>query len=171
MKTNKIITKLLLLLAITAAAQTQAQTGVHFNTNEYFTVSASIDPTASYKNNSLDAAAEIEYVGFVYVKAGVEYFPGIKPSYLDLHGAVGINLMLDTFENSRAYGGIRLGRIFREDKARGELFGLESGIDYSVTEKMFVGLRATYDYRNDGLPLGWGAYWRASGFVRLGFKF
>ena len=154
------------LLSITTTAQ-----GIHVNTKEYFTLSTSIDPRASYKQKSIDIAAEIEYVGAVYAKAGFEYFPGIAPSYFDVHGAMGMNAMIGRYDKVRLYSGIRLGRIFRENKSRGELFGLESGIDLNITEKSFIGLRATYDYRNDGVVLGWEPYWRASGFMRLGIKF
>lgn len=149
----------------------QAQSGLHLNNAEYFTVSASFDPHASVKEHDLDTALEIEYVGVPYAKFGVEYFSGTTPKYFDWHGAFGINIFLGLFDKTRFYSGIRLGRIYRGEKVRGDLFGLESGVDFNLTEKTFIGLRATYDYRNDGVFLGWDDYWRASGFIRVGFKF
>ena len=137
---------------------------------EYFTISTSIDPVATIKDGPLDIVAEIEYVGLIYAKAGFEFFPALEPNYFDVHGGVGPNVMLDRFEKYRAYSGIRLGRIFRENKSRGELFGVEVGIDYTINENYFVGLRYTRDYRNDGIVLGWDAYWRDNGSMRIGYK-
>jgi hypothetical protein len=169
MKTNKQIITFILLAVL--STKCVAQSGLRFNDQEIFNVSMSIDPKASFNEKSIDLVAEIEYVGILYVKAGIEYFPGLEPSYFDIHGALGINGIIGRFNPTRLYAGIRLGRIFRENKSRGELFGLESGIDFPITEKLFIGARATYDYRNDGIPLGWSSYWRASGFIRIGIKF
>lgn len=172
MKTNRqIITFIALSILSLLSFNAVAQNGLRLNDTEYFTFSASIDPKASITEKSIDLVAEIEYVGAIYAKAGVEYFPGTTPNYFDVHGAVGLNAMIGRFNPTRIYTGIRLGRIFRENKSRGELFGLESGIDFPITEKLFIGVRATYDYRNDGIPLGWDSYWRASGFIRIGIKF
>lgn len=168
MKNTKII---LVILSVVLSLSTQAQSRLRFNDKEYFNISMSIDPTASYKEKSIDIAAEIEYVGLIYAKAGFEFLPGLNPNYFDVHGAMGLNCVLGRFDPTRIYAGIRLGRIFRENKSRGELFGLETGVDIPITETLFIGARATYDYRNDGVVLGWQPFWRASGFIRVGFNF
>ena len=161
--------KLILLLLLPTIALAQLQP--HWNEREYFNISMSIDPNASIQEKSLDANLELEYVGKLYVKVGIEYFPGLSPSYFDWHGAIGVNVMQGLNDEWRAYSGIRLGRIFRESKSRGELFGLETGLDYKINDSFFIGIRGTYDYRNDGIFLGWDDYWRASGFVRVGIIF
>lgn len=153
-------------LSLTATAQQ----GIHFNQKEYFTVSTSIDPVATATDGFIDVAMEIEYVGFVYAKAGIEYFPALEPSYFDWHGGIGVNLMLNTFNDFRAYSGIRLGRIYRGDEARVPFVGFEGGIDWNVSDNFFVGLRATYDYRTEGQFLGWDNFWRESGYIRIGYK-
>ena len=159
--------RLILILMVLASSMSGQ---IRVNDKEYFTMSASIDPVATFKDGPIDIVAEIEYVGPIYAKAGFEFFPALQPTYLDVHGGVGVNVMLDRFEKYRAYSGIRLGRIFRENKSRGELFGFEAGIDYNLSENYFVGLRLTYDYRNDGIVLGWDEYWRLNGSIRLGYK-
>jgi len=50
-------------------------------------------------------------------------------------------------------------------------FGLESGIDYNISENIFIGLRATYDRRNEQeIIFGWEPETKFSGFLRIGYK-
>lgn len=106
--------KLLSITIIILLAQNAAsQTGLHFNQKEYFTISTSIDPVATYEQSGPDVVLEAEYVGIVYAKAGVEYFPTLTPAYFDIHAAIGINLMLNTFNDFRMYAGVRGARVYR----------------------------------------------------------
>jgi len=167
---KKIITIALLAIGMTASAQLQ------FGQKEYFTGSVYVDPSASIKEGGINAGAEIELVSyFGYVKAGVQTFDSLEGGYFDISGALGLNLTSGLFEQFRYYGGIRLGVINRGYKDSGSqpypLFGFESGIDYNVSEKYFVGLRGTADYREDFLYSGASPEYRLSGFIRAGFKF
>lgn len=163
---KKIIPTLLLLCSIVAVGQ------VKFTDQEYFTLRGGIDPGATIKEKGLpDILLEVEYAGHIYAKLGFEYFAALDPCYADIHGAVGVNLHAGRFEKTRIYGGLRLARIFRGNGGRGELVGFEAGLDYNITEKFFIGLRFTYDYRNDGKTLGWDPYWRENFFITAGIKF
>lgn len=155
------LTLLLLLLSLTVSAQFK------FNDVEYFTVSTFMDPSASVKEKGLDIGVELEYVGFIYAKVGFESFSALKGGYFDGHGAVGVNLMYN--DKWRNYTGIRLA-IVKRNGATNPLFGIEGGIDYNIADNLFLGLRATYDYRGDAKAFGWDEFWRASGFIRLGYK-
>lgn len=142
--------------------------------SESFILRGAIDPTASIKERGLNTNLEVEYQGHLYVKFGIESFIGLEPNYFDWHGSVGFNLVTNQYENIRLYGGLRLGRIYRGNGTKGELIGFEGGIDVYLNKfnkGLFVGLRATYDHRNDVKGLGGNPFWRESGYITLGYKF
>ena len=148
------------LLAISANAQ-----------NKNFNVSISIDPKATIKEASLNLVAEIELQERVfYIKATTQVLTALEGGYLDFGGGMGLNTTLGLFEPFRVYGGIRLGIIKRGSQSY-PLFGYESGIDYNLSEDYFIGLRATYDNREDFLYSGADPFYRFSGFVRFGYRF
>jgi len=159
-----------LLVGMTASAQLQ------LGQKEYFTGSVYVDPGGSIKESGLNLGAEIELVSYGgYVKAGVQSFDALEGGYFDLTGAGGVNVTYGTFEDFRSYAGIRLGFIKRgyktNDSRTYPLFGLEAGTDYNINDVWFVGLRATYDYREDFIWSGAKEEFQGSGFVRAGFKF
>ena len=148
------------LLAISANAQ-----------NKNFNVSISIDPKATIKEESINLVAEIELQERVfYIKATTQVLTALEGGYLDFGGGMGLNTTLGLFEPFRVYGGIRLGIIKRGSQSY-PLFGYESGIDYNLSEDYFIGLRATYDNREDFLYSGADPFYRFSGFVRFGYRF
>lgn len=98
--------KLLLLLVLVLVKQVSfAQDGFRFLDKQYFNISTSIDPTSSIKEQGLDVVGELEFVGPIYAKIGVESFSkltgGIKiftmESVLISHQA--ILTLLDTMSD------------------------------------------------------------------------
>lgn len=147
-----------------------AQNGLRINKTEFFTVSTSIDPSASIKEKGFDVVGEIEYAGLVYIKAGFESFSALHGGYTDIHGAVGINLTSGYFEQWRYYAGARISNVWR-DGGFGTNYGLESGIDYNVSDNFFIGLRAVYDYRLEQKAIyGWNPEMKFNGFIRIGYR-
>lgn len=146
-----------------------AQYQFRFIDYEYFTISTSIDPTSSIKEKGLDILGEVEYVGKVYAKLGVESFSVLTGGYTDFHGAVGLNFTSGYFNKVRYYVGLREAIVWR---STGHMvnFGGEAGIDYNINDHMFVGLRSTLDKRYDQEIFGWNPELKFSGFVRLGYK-
>lgn len=163
--------KILIIAAVCLLSAVCCAQGVKFSKGEYFTITAAVDPVASFKEESVDFVGEIEYVhAFMYVKAGFQVFPGVRGGYFDVAGATGVNLTYGYFDRVRFYGGVRLGNIQR-DGVGYPLFGFESGIDYRLNDHWFVGIRGTSDWREDFKFSGADAKWRQSGFVRVGYRY
>lgn len=131
-------------------------------------ISVSVDPSASFKEKNLDVLLEYEYSKSLYYKVGYEYF-SLEPKYSDVHIGFGKVIKLDSEDKYKSYIGIRGGVVFR-DKHNSPLYGLETGLDYQVINKVYLGLRGTLDYRTEGRNLGWDDFIRGSGFVRLTYK-
>lgn len=139
--------------------------------SEYFTISLAIDPNATIKEKSPNLVAELEYVNnLMYLKASTQILPDLEGGYLDLAGAGGLNIHLNRWKTARAYGGGRLGFIKRGGSTY-PLAGFEGGVDFDITDTMFLGIRATGDYRSDFEFWGGESETRYSGFIRIGFKF
>ena len=167
---DRIMLCILVILSVFGACSLQAQNGFRINKTESFTISTSIDPSASIGENGLDIVGEIEYSGSIYTKLGFEHFPAMYKGYTDIHAAIGINFTSGYFDSVRYYAGIRTACVFR-DSGYGINYGLESGIDYNLTDNLFVGIRATYDYRLEQKAIfGWEPEMKFSGFLRIGYK-
>lgn len=116
-------------------------------------------------------STEIELVeNAFYVKTGIQVNPGLVGGYIDYAGAIGFNLTSGIFENIRYYGGIRLGTIIRNGNGY-PLFGYETGFNVDITDKIFIGLRSTYDYRSDNEFWGTDAEYKFNGSIRIGKRF
>lgn len=141
---------------------------------EKCTISFFTDPHANYKENGFYTGFEFGYEGTIYAKIQVEDFSVLTGGYTSYGGVIGVNFnqQINYSEKSiNEYVGVRLiPQVFRNGSST-PLFGIESGIDYNFKNKIFIGLRATYDYREDMILLGWTEIWRFSGFVKLGYKF
>jgi hypothetical protein len=161
--------KLLLLVLVLVAQSSFAQDGFRFIDREYFTASASIDPTSSIKEHGLDIVGELEYVGIIYAKIGVESFSKLTGGYQDIHYGIGLNFTSGYFDTLRYYVGIRQAKVDRDGGWKLNN-GLEAGIDYNVNDDLFIGLRSTLDKRHDQEIFGWTPELKFSGFVRLGYK-
>lgn len=161
----------LLLVAVLLIIQATFAQGARFRfiDYEYFTISTSIDPTSSINEKGLDIVGEIEYVGPVYAKLGVESFSVLTGGYTDFHGGVGVNFTSGYFNKIRYYVGVREAIVWRSTGYMAN-FGGEAGIDYNIGEHMFVGLRSTLDKRYDQEIFGWEPELKVSGFIRLGYK-
>lgn len=146
-----------------------AQNGFRLNDKEYFTTAIVLDPNASLKEHGVNIGAEIEYVSAIYVKASITSFAVLQDSYLDTTGSFGLSFTSGYFEKIRYYAGGRLGFVHR--KSTYPTAGVEGGIDLMLTDRLFLGIRSTYDYRSDFEFYDWHNEMRYSGFVRLGIKF
>ena len=115
---------------------------------------------AVIKEKKLNVGVEVEMeMKYFYAKLGVENF-ALPLNYYDVHGGLGANVHL---KDLRLYGGIRLGKIWREDKTTVPLFGYEAGIQYNISKRVALKIYGTYDYRTEGDFLGYDRFWRASG--------
>lgn len=167
---DKVILALIFIISVFGACRLNAQNGFRINKTEFFTVSVSADPNASIKEKGLNIVGEIEYAGIIYAKAGFESFSSLQGGYKDGHGAVGINFTSGYFEKTRYYAGLRSAIVFR-DGGMAWNYGLESGVDFNLTDNLFIGLRATADKRNDQYVIfNWKSETVVSGFIRIGYK-
>lgn len=144
--------------------------GFRVNQTEFFTVSFSADPKASINEHGLNYLIEAEYAGFMYVKVGTEQFSALQGGYKDAHFAMGINFTSGYFENMRYYAGIRSALVFR-DGGHGVNYGLEAGIQFNVTEHIYLGARITWDYRlEQKIIFGWEPEKKFSTFGTIGYR-
>jgi hypothetical protein len=168
--------KIMIIIGILISNLAISQDGFRFNPREYFTVSLSVDPTSSIKENGLDIVSELEYVGPLYAKVGFESFSALTGGYRDFHFSIGPSFTSGYFENIRYYTGFRMARVDRGPAlgvppgAFRINYGLEAGIDYDISDDFFVGLRATLDKRYDQEIFGWTPETKFSGFIRVGYK-
>lgn len=146
--------KLVLLLLLPTLSFAQ----LRFNDHEYFTASIISDPT----KKAPSIGTELEYVGFIYARAGVSKFT----NYSDFIGAIGVNLTSGYFEKVRYYGGIRLGTT-KKERANATA-GVELGVDFKISDNSFLGFRATYDYKSD---FYFNNRMTNNNFIRFGFTF
>jgi len=134
--------KLILALLLTNLASAQ----IKFGSTEYVSTSITIEPKSSIKEKSLNATFEFQYTcHWLYIKPSVQILPSIN--YIDT--ALGLGVVLDKgyYQDWIYYAGIRLGYIHRG--ATYPLFGWEAGFDRKITDNLYIGLRATYDWRTD----------------------
>lgn len=159
--------KKLLLIALLITSLSYAQ-GLKFNDNESTNISISIEPYSSYKESSLNATFEFEYICHsIYIKPSVQILPAIN--YIDTAVGLGINLTSGYFNNITYYTGIRLGHIFRKDSDY-PLFGFEGGINFKLTDKLYIGPRATLDWREDFKDSYAQPEYQFNGSIRILFK-
>lgn len=160
----KKLLKLLVLVSFTSLAQ-----------NEYATINVQIDPSATIKEGSPNIYGSIELVSYmIYVNGNFQMLDGLKGGYLDFGGSVGLNAYTSKFKQTRLLGGVRLGFIKRgykeNDTNTYPLFGIEGGVSQKITDKIFVTVRGTYDYRSDFKYSGADPKYRESLYIGLGFK-
>lgn len=136
---------------------------------EYFTINTYVDPSASYKENGLDIGFDIEYVGLIYTKVGVENFAVLEGGYTDLHAMVGFNLNLGRYMQHRLYLGVGAARVFRNGGAETN-HRFEMGYDWAIKNGLFFGLRYMRERRFDMQLLGWQVITRDNGYVRIGYR-
>lgn len=165
--------KLLLAVLLTASL---ASAQPRFFDREYFYASVAVDPSASLKEKGADIYGELGLIShFGYVSAGIESFSALKGSYLALNGTFGLNVTTGYFDDWRIYSGLRLG-VIKRGMGEGQtqtypLAGVEGGVDYMVSENIYVGVRATYDHREDMLYSGAEPEARWSGWAKAGIRF
>ena len=117
---------------------------------DYSSISATIIPLPDVEKKGLTSTLEFEYSGqLAYVKVGATLISGIDPIYTDIHGGFGYNNYSGMYDNTRIFVGIILGRSTREGKSFGEVFGVESGFEVKILERMYLGGTLMYRIRND----------------------
>jgi hypothetical protein len=143
--------------------------GLKLKDTEDFTISVISDPRASFNEKGLFIGGEIEYSGALYTRIGVSNFAALKDGYTEVIGGIGVNFSSGYFEKLRYYTGIRLGVIKRQSV--NATAGIEAGMDFMINDNLFIGIRATYDYRSDFKFYDYPNEMRGSGFIRIGTKF
>jgi len=141
---------------------------LNFGSTEYVSASVTIEPNSSIKEKSLNATFEFQYsVHWLYIKPSVQILPSIN--YVDT--SVGLGILLDKgyYKDWVFYSGIRLGYIHRG--VTYPLFGFEGGFDRKITNNVYIGLRATYDWREDFEFSGANAEYQFNGGIKLTYKF
>jgi hypothetical protein len=142
---------------------------INAQTKEYFQTAIVIDPCASIKEHGLNIGVEIEYNGFMYVRASASDFAVLKDHYRDYIAGIGVNIIPKKLDQKlRLYGGIRLGVIVRQ--ATNATAGLECGIDYTIAKHFVLGVRSTWDYRSDWIWYSSNAGIRQSGFIKVAYR-
>jgi hypothetical protein len=136
---------------------------------ETFNFSIVLDPKVSIEEKTPNIGIEIEYSGPMYVRASITTFPALKGGYIDGTGAFGFTLSTGTFDRTNLYSGLRIGLIGRGNFTY-PTYGFEAGINYGITENLLLGIRSTYDYRNDFVFTGGNPSFRYSGFVKIGYS-
>lgn len=135
---KKLITIVIFLLSISIYAQ------------DYSSISATISPLSDMEQKGLTSTLEFEYSSqILYVKIGTTLISGIDPIYTDIHGGFGYNNYSGMYDNTRIFVGIILGRSTREGMSYGEVFGVETGFEVKVLERLYLGGTLMYRIRND----------------------
>ncbi|GIZ08352.1 hypothetical protein [Flavobacterium sp. UMI-01] len=143
--------------------------GLEVKKSEDFTLSVITDPRASFKESGLFIGAEIEYSGTIYTRLGISNFSVLQDGYTEAIGGIGLNLTSGYFDNIRYYAGVRLGVIKRA--MTNATAGVEAGIDFKISDKAFIGLRTSYDYRSDQKFYDYPNHMVGSGYIRIGTNF
>ena len=169
MKTKKtILTIIILIVLLLNVYKVNAQ--IRFGDKESFATSIYLDPVASVKEKGLDIGADIEYRGFLLVKAGIESFEELEGGYFDIHGVIAPRFTIGQMERLSLYAGLRLGVVFRYSQPN-PIMGFEGGIDYVFPSGLLIGVNASYMRRGDIEAIyRLENFWRENGYVRIGYS-
>lgn len=152
--------KLLLMLLITSTAVAQ-EDRLNLVVNTDYAV---------IKEQKLNVGVEVEMeMKYFYAKLGAENF-ALPLNYFDVHGGLGGNYHFGMYEKNRIYGGLRLGKIWREDRTTVPLFGYELGYQRQINDWLSIRGYGTYDYRTEGDFLGYPRFYRFSGKIAVVIK-
>ena len=138
--------KTLLLILLTTIATAQSQ--FRFNTKE----TGNLGLIAGFNT----VGVEIEYSGTICARLFV--------TTRSIGGAIGVNFTSCMYEKFIYYTALRLHK--KIDIAL-PIAGLEAGVNYKLTEKLFIGLRGAYDLKTEQNK----TTITPDGFVKLGFIF
>lgn len=160
--------KSLQIIAFLFFTATYAQ--VSFGDSNRFNLSIIADPKASIDEGGINIGAEIEMVEqWGYIHSGVQSFDALKGGYLDWTTGLGVNLKYGYFDQWRYYAGGRLGLIKRSSETY-PTAGLEAGFEVNFDCGIVLGMRATYDYREDFKFTGAEPGMQYSNYFKIGFK-
>ena len=83
----------------------------------------------------------------IYIRPQVHFADLNKIDYLETSSGIGLHFPLNRFETNNIYFGSKLGFIHRGETY--PLSGFETGIEFEVLNNISLGLRASYDVRED----------------------
>lgn len=149
------------IIAIALLFSTASFSQLQFAEDPYFTFSSITEPLS----NSIGSGAEIEIVGKGYARAGMTF----SEENIETILAVGLSLNTGYFESIRYYIGGRIG-VNKRDRVNA-MAGAEIGIDFSLTDSLFIGARGILDYKSDTEFYNEPDKIKPSAAIRLGFKF
>jgi hypothetical protein len=131
-------TLLLLLLTISATAQ------IHHQDEDRFSIQITTDNcifTDEVFYGGIEFSAE--FSNGIYVRPQIHYVT-LKDGYFETSAGIGYNLAYNRWSYK---AGVKLGIINRATTY--PLLGIEANLEYHITEKIGIGLRASYDKRGD----------------------
>lgn len=166
---------ILIVVMLFVVGVSQAQHEFRLNNTEYFTVGVAINPCASIDCSDiidgygLSSMVEVEYVGFPYVKVGMESFPQLQGGYFDVHAVVGVNFTSGMYEHFRYYTGFRLARVSRNNDFRVN-YGGEVGLDFELSDNFTIGTLGRIDRRFDQEIFFWEVENKFSAWIAFKYK-
>ena len=132
------------LLIIILLMSTLCSAQIHLQDKDRFSFQITTDNVVFQKGlfyGGLEFQAE--FSNGIYIRPQIHY-TNLKDGYLETSAGMGLNL---AYNNWNYKSGIKLGVINRADTY--PIFGFEAGIEYHITDKLGIGLRASYDARGD----------------------
>lgn len=131
--------KILILLVLSTLSYSQSVTTSINVTTDYMVVQkgrffGGIEFDAKFNNH-------------IYTRPQVHYADLLETNYLETSAGIGMHFELTKLENFNIYSGVKLGFIHRH--ATFPLFGVEAGAEIPIYKRLVIGLRASYDVRED----------------------
>lgn len=138
---------------------------------EKMTIGVFVDPNASINESGLNYGVELGYEGIIFYRLQYESFSALKGNYSSFGFSIGGNIQQKDIRKNTftEYLGVRAFNVYRNGGFIMS-YGIESGIDFALKNKLSLGLRITYDYRNDQWLLNNDTFWRFSSFIKLSYK-
>lgn len=129
---------ILLLLTISATAQ------IHRQDEDRYSIQITTDNVIFQKGIFYGGVEfQAEFSNGIYIRPQIHY-AALKDGYFETSAAIGYNLAYNRW-NYKA--GVKVGLINRA--ATYPLLGIEANLEYQITDKIGIGLRASYDKRGD----------------------
>ena len=137
-------TFLLILLLAFALICGIANAQIHRQNEDRFSIQLTTDNVVFQKGIFYGGVEfQAEFSNGIYIRPQIHY-AALKDDYLEIASGIGYNLAYNRWNYK---GGIKLGVVNRA--ATYPLFAFEGGIEFHITDKIGIGLRASYDARGD----------------------
>ena len=142
MKKSILFSVIIIITSILVTIKTNAQ--IHHQDIDRFSIQLTTDNVIFQKGIFYGGAEfQAEFSNGIYIRPQIHY-AALKDGYLEISSGIGYNLAYNSWNYK---GGIKLGFINRA--ATYPLFAFEAGVEYHITDKIGIGLRASYDARGD----------------------